>query len=87
VSVWLPEANRFFNAQSVNISRGGALIALPMTTPVRPGHIVELNFPRTVTLAKQRGQFARIKTAKVLRVNRNNALQDASIQVAVQFTA
>lgn len=87
VSVWLPEANRFFNAQSVNISRGGALINLPMTTPVRPGHVVELNFPRTITLAKQRGQFARIKTAKIVRVNRTNALQDASIQIAVQFTA
>ena len=35
VSVWLPEANRFFNAHSVNISKGGALINLPMTTPVR----------------------------------------------------
>lgn len=87
VSVWLPEANRFFNAQSVNISRSGALITLPMTTPVRQGHIVELNFPRTLTLAKQRGQFARIKTAKVVRVNRLNALHDANIQIAVQFTA
>jgi hypothetical protein len=87
VSVWLPEANRFFNAHSVNISRSGALISMPMTTPIRTGNIVELNFPRTITLAKQRGQFARIKTAKVVRVNRANALQDANIQIAVQFTA
>jgi hypothetical protein len=87
VSVWLPEANRFFNAHSVNISRGGALISMPMTTPIRPGHVVELNFPRTVTLAKQRGQFARIKTAKVVRVNRASVVHDANIQIAVQFTA
>ena len=44
VSVWLPEANRFFNGKSVNVSKGGAYISVPMTTPVRPGHKVEINF-------------------------------------------
>ena len=85
VSIWLPEANNFFNAKSINISRGGAYLSVPMTTPLRAGHIIELNFPRTVNLAKKKGKFARIKSAKVIRVERANATEDATIKFAVQF--
>lgn len=85
VSVWLPEANRFFNGKSVNVSKGGALISVPLTTPVHPGNEIEINFPRTMTLAKQKGQYARIKYAKVIRVDRNQMLQDGTIGMAVQF--
>ena len=85
VSIWLPDANRFFNGRSTNISRTGVHIRVPMTTPIRLGHAVELNFPRTVTLARQMGQFARIKSGKVIRVERKNLLQDANIGVAIQF--
>lgn len=85
VSVWLPEANCFFNARSINISKGGAFLSVPMTTPLRPGHIIELNFPRTASLAKRKGRFARIKSAKVLRVERQQATENATIQFAVQF--
>ena len=86
VSLWLPEANRFFNAHSLNISKGGALLSAPMSTPVRAGHVVEINFPRTTALAKEKGQFARIKNGKVIRVNRKNILTDGNICIAVQFT-
>jgi len=85
VSIWLPEANRFFNSKSINISRGGVLLNAPMSTPVRPGHIVELNFPRTTVLAKKTGQFARIKSGKVVRVDRKNLFENADIAVAVEF--
>jgi hypothetical protein len=85
VSIWLPEANRFFNGQSSNVSKTGVFIMVPMTTPVRSGHTVEINFPRTVTLAKEKGQFARIKSGKVLRVERKNVLKDAKIGVAIAF--
>lgn len=85
VSVWIPEANRFFSGKSVNVSKGGAFISLPMTAPVRPGHEIEVNFPRTMSLAKQKGQYARIKTAKVLRVERNEMLHSGTIGLAVQF--
>jgi hypothetical protein len=57
----LPEANRFFNGKSVNVSKGGAFISVPMTTPVAAGNEIEINFPRTQTLAKEKGQYARIK--------------------------
>ncbi|MHC4552587.1 MAG: PilZ domain-containing protein [Planctomycetota bacterium] len=85
VSIWLPEANRFFNGKSVNVSKGGAFISIPMTTPVRAGHEIEVNFPRTMSLAKQKGQYARIKHAKILRVERQQMLQAGSIGIAVEF--
>lgn len=85
VSLWLPEANRFFNGRSANISRTGVFITVPMTTPVRTGHTVEVNFPRTEVLAKKKGGFARIKSGKVVRVERNNMLKDTKIGVAIQF--
>jgi len=85
VSLWLPEANRFFNGKTVNVAKGGTLLSLPMTTPIRPGHVVEINFPRTVDLAKKKGQFARIKTGTVLRIERDSLVSDATIGVAVQF--
>ena len=85
VSVWLPEANRFFNGRSSNISKTGVFVTVPITMPVRLGHTVEINFPRTVTLAKQKGQFARIKSGKVVRVDRKKMLKDANIGVAIAF--
>jgi hypothetical protein len=85
VSMWLPDANRFFNGRTVNVAKGGVYISLPMSAPVRPGHIVEINFPRTTSLAQKKGQFARIKSGKVLRVQRDNITTDATIGVAVQF--
>ncbi len=85
VSVWVPEANRFFNGRSCNISKTGVFITLPVTTPIRAGHIVELNFPRTVALAEEKGQFARIKSGKVVRVDRKNLLENAEIGVGIAF--
>lgn len=85
VSMWLPQANRFFNGRSVNVSKGGAYVTVPMTTPVRAGQEVELNFPRTSHLAQQKGSYARIKTGKILRVDRSKMLDDAVLGLAVQF--
>jgi len=85
VSVWLPAAGRFFNGRSANISKTGVFVSLPITTPLRPGSIVELNFPRTTTLAREKGQFARIRTGRVVRVDRGNILKDSSIGVGIVF--
>ena len=85
VSIWLPQANRFFNGRSANVSKTGVFVTVPMTTPVRAGQTVELNFPRTETLAKQKGRFARIKSGKVVRIDRENMLKNASIGVAIAF--
>ncbi|HOM60633.1 MAG TPA: PilZ domain-containing protein [Anaerohalosphaeraceae bacterium] len=85
VSVWLPQANRFFNGRSVNVSKGGAYLTIPLTTPVRPGQEVELNFPRTAHLAHQKGQYARIKIGKVVRVDRSRMMNEGVLGLAVQF--
>jgi len=85
VSIWLPEANRFFNGKSVNISKGGAYLSVPMTTPVKEGFDVEINLPRTSTLAREKGQYARIKAGKVVRVERKKIMDNASIGLAIEF--
>lgn len=85
VSIWMPNANRFFNGRSSNISKSGAFVSVPMTTPVREGQILEVNFPRTTSLAKEKGQFARIKTGMVVRVDRTSTLKDSSIGVGIAF--
>ncbi len=85
VSIWLPEANRFFNGRSANISKSGVYVKLPMTTPIRQGNVIEVNFPRTTTLAEEKGQFGRLKKGKVVRVDRMSVLTDAKIGVAVEF--
>jgi len=85
VSIWVPAVSRFFNGRSENISKSGVFINVPMATPVREGQIVEINFPRTAELAKQKGQFARIKTGMVVRVDRRNVVKDGSIGVGVAF--
>ncbi len=85
VSVWLPEANRFFNGRSANISKGGAFITVPITMPAREGSVVEINFPRTDVLAQEKGQYARIKRGRVVRVDRRNTLDDASIGLGIAF--
>jgi len=85
VSIWIPEANRFFNGRSCNVSKTGVFVKLPLTAPLRPGHTVELNFPRTQSLAEEKGQFARIKRGKVVRVDRQTVLEDAQIGVGIAF--
>jgi len=87
VSVWLPEANKFFNGRSTNISSSGVLVRVPATTPLRAGHVVELNFPRTMALAKRKGSFARIKSGRVVRVERGEVLEDATIGIGIVFEA
>lgn len=85
VSVWLPDAGRFFNGRSANISKVGVFITVPMTTPIRRGSMVELNFPRTDELAEKKGQFARIKRGRVVRVDRQGTLKDAVIGLGIAF--
>jgi hypothetical protein len=85
VSVWLPEANRFFHGRSANISKSGVLVHVPISTPAHEGSVVELNFPRTDLLAEEKGQYARIRKERVVRVDRRNALNNASIGLGIAF--
>jgi hypothetical protein len=84
--MWLPEASRFANARSTNISRTGVLLSAPMSTPVKCGQIVEVNFPRTRAIARQKGSFARIKAGRVVRLDKENLLNDGMLGIAVEFS-
>jgi len=84
VSIWHPKAARFFNGRSLNVSANGALVLLPLKAPVRPGQDLEVNFPRRQPLADQMGGCARIKRARVVRVDRSDLLM-AAVRVALQF--
>ena len=85
VSVWMPQENKFYNGRSCNISKTGVLITVPVTTPIQTGNTVELNFPRSETLAREKGQYARIKCGKVVRIDRNHILDKAEIEVGIEF--
>jgi hypothetical protein len=85
VSVWVPQANRFYNGKSANISKAGVLINVPIDTPLDPGSVVELNFPRTTNLAKKKGQFARIKQGRVIRIDKEDGLDGALMGVGIAF--
>lgn len=85
VSIWNPKAVRFFNGRSVNVSSDGALISLPLKTPVCEGQDIEINFPRTEAIAKDKGSYARVKTARVVRIDRSHSLDEAVIKVGLQF--
>lgn len=85
VSVWNPKASRFFNGRSMNVSMEGALISLPLQTPVCEGQDVEINFPRTEMLAKDKGSYSRIKTARVVRIDRSDAVDKAVVKIGLQF--
>ena len=85
VSIWHPKASRFFNGRSVNVSTGGALVRMPLKSPVREGQDIELNFPRGEELTSKKGGSARIKPARVVRIDRSDMLSSATIQVGLEF--
>lgn len=85
VSIWHPKASKFFNGRSVNVSSVGALVTMPMKVPVCEGQELEVNFPRTESLAKDKGRFARIKTARVVWVDRSDSLKSTNINVGLKF--
>ena len=87
VSVWNPKAVRFFNGRSINVSSDGALVSLPLQMPVCEGQDLEINFPRTEMIAKHKGSYARVKTARVVRIDRSDTLNKAVIKVGLQFYA
>ena len=83
VSVYVPRLARFVNGRSVDVSQTGAKVSLPLSVPLAPGQLVELNFPRTSTLAKLAGSFSRIKTAMVVRIEDDSPKSEGSPTLAL----
>jgi hypothetical protein len=86
VSIWAPTASSFYYGRTANISKTGVFVETGPSVSLRPGETIELNFPRTLSLAQEKGQFARIKTGKVVRIERSKVLNEANLGVAVQFS-
>ncbi len=86
VSVWHPQASRFYHARSVDVSSNGVLLSMPMKAPIREGQDLEINFPRKELLAREKGNYARIKPARVVRIDRTDAVNTAQVKVGLQFT-
>ncbi|MBN2131392.1 MAG: PilZ domain-containing protein [Sedimentisphaerales bacterium] len=85
VSVWHPRMGRFIHGRSVNVSEHGALLEVGPRTPVEAGQEVEVNFPREKELASEAGQSARIKSGKVVRVDRSVLMGGAAVRVGIEF--
>ena len=85
VSVWHPQAERFFNGRSANISSGGTLLLLPMKAPIREGQEIEINFPHDDNLDLQDDKETYVKKARVVRVDRAEAVHSATIKVGLEF--
>ena len=85
VSVWHPLAARFFNGRSANISASGVLLELPMKAPIQEGQAVEVNFPRSDKLNGQACYLSHTKKARVIRIDRVDSIQSASIKVGLAF--
>jgi len=86
VSIWVPNTSSFHYGRTANISKNGVFVETGPAAPIHAGEMVELNFPRTMCLAKEKGQFARIKSGKVVRIERSRVLNEANLGVAVQFS-
>ena len=84
VCVWYEPTQKFYNGRSTNISASGALLKLPLTTPIRHSEAIEVNFPSPDGLAGDRYP-AKVFACKVVRVNRGQSILDGLQQVAVQF--
>lgn len=85
VSVWHPKAARFFNGRSINISQEGVLVRMPLQAPVHEGQDLEINFPRSEALGREKGCFARIKNARIVRIDRSEALDSATVNIGMEF--
>lgn len=53
----------------MNVSKIGCFIRLPVNPEICKGQEVEINFPRTIPLAAIKGQYARLKRVKIMRVD------------------
>lgn len=85
VSIWHPQAARFFNGKSINVSNAGALVILPLEAPILEGQNLEINFPRSHRLAEEKGSCARIKSCRVIRVDREAAMTEGALRVGIAF--
>ncbi len=80
---------RVFGGRGQNLSHSGALVALPLSIPLRPGQDVEVKLhPRpNPMLTGGASQHAEVRNARVVRVQRGTTLFDGLQLVGLTFDA
>lgn len=83
VRLWHPQAGRLYPVKILNRSQSGVLISASMRCPLRQGQYVELQpvlSEGTTDIPPVSNQLAR-----VIRVDRTETLEEASIKVGLMF--
>ena len=85
VSVWLPEADRFFNGRRANISKTGVLITVPISTPCPRGQHSGAELPGGRMYSPRKRAICPHQEGRVVRVDRRSTLNNASIALGIVF--
>ncbi len=80
--VWHEPSRHFYSGRSVNISADGALLKLPLSAPIRMDETVDIRFPSGEGDAELPTS---VRTSKVVRVNRPQAILEGQQLVAIEF--
>jgi c-di-GMP-binding flagellar brake protein YcgR len=78
-------SRRQFPGRCVDISAGGMKMYIPASTPVQPGHSVQLQMG-SVNRPELAGLGAGPVSASVVRVDRHNLLANGHLAVGLRFT-
>ncbi len=91
VSLWNDPQGRVFNGRGQDLSRGGALVVLPMSVPLRPGQLVQMKLqPRAIQqvvseAAEVSDTAAEVRDARVVRVQREPRFLEGLQLVGLKF--
>ena len=78
-------SNREFPARCVDVSRGGMLMYVPVSTPVKVGQPLRLNVG-SVSRPEFAGLSEKPMDGTIARVDRHRMLEEGYVAVGVRFT-
>jgi len=84
IHLWHPQAGRLYPVKILNHSKSGVLIAASMRCPLRQGQYVQLQFTPAESFDDTRTSPEQL--ARVMRVDRTQTLEDASIKAGLMFS-
>jgi PilZ domain len=86
IKVFEPTVSRYFGGQTHDVSATGLRIELPVSSPVRPGRLLNIHVGPNhegYALANRRQMIP----ARVVWVDRSHALTEQRLQAGVEFLA
>ncbi|MBN1341366.1 MAG: PilZ domain-containing protein [Phycisphaerae bacterium] len=88
VSIRPSDRARVFGGRGQNLSRCGALVALPLSIPIRPGQRMEVKLRASANPAMPeapKDDTAEVRSASVVRVQRGTCFLDGLQLVGLEF--